>query len=98
MAQQAHTLPNLDLRVAQGLRKVRGSWRREQQRKGSGRSSIPASPQLSLEKGWGYKTNEPGAPTSYKTDLKPLVFFQSCQKRCIFHLFHLHPSTPGSAK
>lgn len=73
MAQQAHSLPNLDLHITQGLRKVRGSWRREQQRRGSGRSSIPASPQLSLEKEWGCKTTEPGALTSYETDLKHLV-------------------------
>lgn len=42
-AQQAHSLPNLDLRVTQGLRKMRGSCRREQQRKGSGKSSIPTA-------------------------------------------------------
>lgn len=43
MAQQAHTVPNLDLHVAQGLRKVRSSWRREQQRKGLGRFSFPTA-------------------------------------------------------
>jgi len=35
-AQQAHTLPDFDCHIAQGLGKVRGSWRREQQRRGSG--------------------------------------------------------------
>lgn len=97
-AQQVHTLPNPDLHVAQGLRKVRSSWRREQQRRSSGRSSILASPQLSLEKEQGCKTSEPGALTAHKIDLKHLVLFQSCQRRRSFHPFQLHSSPPGSIK
>lgn len=47
-AQQAHALPDLDRRVPQGLRKVRGSWRREQRGRVSGRSDTLASPQQAL--------------------------------------------------
>lgn len=94
MAQQAHTVPNLDLHVAQGLRKVRSSWRRKQQRKGSGRFSFPTA---EPGEGMGLQNQRARCPDELQ-DLKHLVFFQSCQNCCSSHLFQPYSSTPGTAK
>lgn len=48
VTQQAHAVPDFDRQVPQGLGKVRGSWRREQRRRGSGRSNTPGTPQQAL--------------------------------------------------